>query len=196
MKAISQMTMTPIVPVSWPGIVHEASAAITRPWSQQEEHYLINPNIHSGPTFPSLAKPAMTRLFNLDSNIHNMRDILQAGGFLNTISPPSSNYLTKRQWRSLPIIQIWYQVDKICEITRSFRQAVLKAKAPSLDNISVRIQAPLCWLIGFIIQWYTAWRLMALISRAAAGQRGDNCSEQLHSTPPESSTDGLQPYLL
>ena len=74
--------------------------------------------------------------------------------------------------------------------------AVLKAKALFPDNISVEIQDPHSWLIGFIIQWYTAWRLMALISRAAAGPRGDNCSEQLHSTPPESSTDGLQPYLL
>ena len=74
--------------------------------------------------------------------------------------------------------------------------AVLKAKALFPDNISVEIQDPHCWLIGFIIQWYTAWRLMALISRGAAGPRGDNCSEQLHSTPPESSTDGLQPYLL
>ena len=96
MKAISQMTMTPIVPVSWPGIVHEASAAITRPWSQQEEHYLINPNIHSGPTFPFPHQASDDRVVQLGQQYSQYERHI-TGGYLNTISPPSPNYITKRQ---------------------------------------------------------------------------------------------------
>ena len=92
MKAISQMTMTAIVPVSWPGIVHEASAAITRPWSQQEEHYLINPNIHSGSTFPFPRQASADRVVQLGQYSQYERHI--TGGFLNTISPHSPNYMT------------------------------------------------------------------------------------------------------